>query len=81
MKHPILLIKYKLRKPLWYMRKEVLMHRWYMGAWPDPTEFKGNYILKYGHVHSMIMVDEMNYVSPKVAEFMYHTLREGQMND
>lgn len=80
MKDPIHWIKYKLRKPLWYLRKDVLSHRWYMGAWPDPVEIKGDIIIKYGYFHSMVMVDEMNYVSPAVAKFMYHTLGN-QRND
>jgi hypothetical protein len=81
-KHPIRWIRYRLRKPLWYLRKDVLSHRWYMGAWPDPTETKGNVILKYGYLHSVILVDEMNYLSPDTASWLYNlTIDDRQIHD
>ena len=83
MKDPIHLIKYKLRKPLWYLSKPVLLHRWYLGAWPDPYETHHNVITKYGYPHSMLMVDEINFVSPALASFMYDLPIDGrgQIND
>jgi len=53
-----------------------------MGAWPDPTETKGNVILKYGYLHSVIMVDEMNYLSPETASWLYNlTIDDRQIHD
>jgi hypothetical protein len=42
-------VRYHTRKIRWYLRRDVLAHRWYLGAWPITTYVSNGIVYEYGY--------------------------------